>query len=119
MRREYSSQQSGMDNRKQLSNPKRKAPVMLASAIHYNKSAVGRVSVPAAFVRHLNANTLALALFVALALLTAARGKEPETTVSVHARGPESQLTITPCHVSITAQRQIQGDKFNVKNFWE
>jgi hypothetical protein len=119
MRREYSSQQNGMDNRKQLSNPKRKAPVMLASAIHYNKSAVGSVSVLAAFVRHLNMSTLALALFVALALLTAARGKEPETTVSAHARGTESQLTITPCRSSLTAQRQIQGDKFTVKTFWE
>jgi hypothetical protein len=119
MRREYSSQQNGMDNRKQLSNPKRKAPVMLASAIHYNKSAAGRVSVLAAFVRHLNAGTLALVLFVALALLTAAKGKEPETTVSARARGTESQLAITPCHSPLAAQRQIQGDKFTVKTFWE
>jgi len=92
---------------------------MLASAIHYNKSAVGSVSVLAAFVRRLNAGTLALALFVALALLTPARGKELEARVSAHATDTKSQLTITPCHSSLTAQRQIQGDKFTVKTFWE
>jgi len=92
---------------------------MLASAVHYNKSAVGSVSVLAVFLRHLNTGTLALALFVALALLTAARVKEPEARMSAHARDTESQLTITPCDTWAPAQQEIQGGKFTAKDFRE
>jgi len=90
---------------------------MLASAVHYNKSAVGSVSVLAVFLRHLNTGTLALALFVALALLTAARGKEPDARVSAHARDIESQLTITPCDTWVPAQQEVQGHKSSAKDF--
>ncbi len=90
---------------------------MLASAIHYNKSAVGSVSVLAAFVRHLNAGTLALALFVALALLTPARGKELEARVSAHATDTKSQLTISPCDTWVPLQEEVQGHKSSAKDF--
>jgi hypothetical protein len=91
---------------------------MLASAVHYNKSAVGSVSVLSALLRHLNTGTLALAPFVALALLTGARGKEPEARVSTHARDTESQLTIAPCDTWVPAQQEVQRDKFTAKDFW-
>jgi hypothetical protein len=90
---------------------------MVASAVHYNKSAVGSVSVLAVFLRHLNTGTLALALFVALALLTAARGKEPEARMSAHARDTESRLTMRPCDTSLpdtatSSRPQIQRQRF-------
>ena len=90
---------------------------MLASAVHYNKSAVGSVSVLAVFLRHLNTGTLALALFVALALLTTTRGKEAETASSAHARDTDSQLTVKPCDPLLPSRQQVQGHKFTAKNF--
>ena len=90
---------------------------MLASAVHYNKSAVNSVSVLAVFLRHLNTGTLALALFVAFALLTAAPAKEPEARMSAHARDTESQLTVTPCDTWAPAQQEVQGHKSSTKDF--
>jgi hypothetical protein len=82
---------------------------MLASAVHYNKSVVDNVSVLAVFLKHLNPGTLALALFVALALLTTTRGKEPETRVSAHARDAESQLTIKPCDAWLPTKQEVNA----------
>ena len=90
---------------------------MSASAVHYNKSAVGSVSLLAVFLRHLNTGTIALALFVALALLTAARGKEPEARMPAYARETESQLSITPCDTWAPAQQEVQGHKSSTKDF--
>ena len=90
---------------------------MLARTVHCNKSAVGSVSLLAVLLRHLNTGTLALALFVALALLTAARGKEPEARMPAYAREAESQLTITPCDTWAPAQQEVQGYKSSAENF--
>jgi hypothetical protein len=45
-----------------------------------------------AFLTYLNTSTLALALFVAFALLNTIHGKEPETRESAHARDAEPEL---------------------------
>ena len=51
---------------------------MSASPTHYRKSAASCVSVLTPFLRHVNTRTLALAMFVAFALLSSTRGKESE-----------------------------------------
>lgn len=90
---------------------------MLASLVRYDKSAVESISLLSAFLRHLNTGTLALALFVALALLTAARGKEPEARVPAYGRDTESRLAMRPCDTSLTdtarsSRPQIQRQRF-------
>ena len=61
--------------------------------------------------------TLAFVLFVALALLNPARGKEPETRESAHAGDTEPQLAIGGGGTSLPPRQEIQGDKFTVKDF--
>jgi plastocyanin len=73
----------------------RKIFVMLASLlspVRYDKSAIESVSVLASFLRHLNMRTLALALFVALALLTTMRGEEPATRESAPAKATTTEV---------------------------
>ena len=67
---------------------------MSASPVHYHNSTVRSVSMLSAFLRHLNMSTLALALFVAFALLNTIHGKEPETRDSAPARDAEPELAI-------------------------
>ena len=90
---------------------------MLLSSVHYDKSAVGSVSVLPLFLRHLNMGTLALALFVALAVLSATRGNEPEARVWACGTDADPHVTVMPCDTFLQAQWQIQGDKFAVKEF--
>ena len=90
---------------------------MLASPVGHNKNALGSVPLLSVFLKHLNTGTLALALFVALAVLTTTRAKEPETASSAHARDTDSQLTITPCDTSFPLRQQVQAHKFTAKNF--
>jgi hypothetical protein len=92
---------------------------MLASLIHDNKSAVQSASVIPMFLRHLNTGTLALALFVALAVLSATRGNEPEAKAWACGTSADSQLAIIPCDISLQTQRQIHSNKVAVKEFWE
>jgi hypothetical protein len=66
-------------------------------------STVTSVSTRSAFLRHLNTNTLAFVLFVALALLSATRGKEPQNNESGHTRDTDPQLAIRPCNTSVSA----------------
>jgi hypothetical protein len=90
---------------------------MSASPVHYHKSTVRSVSMLSALLRHLNTSTLAFALFVALALLNAIHGKEPETKESAHARDGELELAIGPCDTSLPARQEIQGHKSIAKDF--
>ncbi len=52
---------------------------MSASPDPYRKPAIRCVTVLTPFLRHLNPGTLALVMFVALALLNSTRGKDAET----------------------------------------
>jgi hypothetical protein len=90
---------------------------MSASPVHYHKPTARCVSVLSPFLRHLNTGTLAFALFVALALLNPVRGKEPETRESAHARDTEPELAIEGGDTSLPPRREIQGHKFNPKDF--
>ena len=84
---------------------------MSASLVHYRNGTVRSVSMPSAFLRHLNTSTLALALFVAFALLNTIHGKEPET------RDAEPESAIGVCDTSLPARQEIQGHKFSAKDF--
>jgi len=64
----------------------------LLSPVRYDKSAVESVLVLASFLRHLNMRTLVLALFVALALLTTMRSKEPATRESAPAKAITTEV---------------------------
>jgi hypothetical protein len=50
---------------------------MFTSPLHYKQRALRSTSVLSPFLRHLNTSTLAFLLFVALAVLSTIRGKEP------------------------------------------
>ncbi len=67
---------------------------MSASPAHYRKPATRCVTVLSPFLRHVNTRTLALFLFVALALLTTMRGKEPETRESAPAKATKTEVVI-------------------------
>jgi plastocyanin len=67
---------------------------MSASPIHVQKRFARSASVAYPLLRHLNMGTLALVLFVALALLSTTRGKEPSTSKSAPARAPKADIII-------------------------
>ena len=67
---------------------------MSAFPAHYRKPATRWVTVLSPFLRHVNTRTLALFLFVALALLTTMRGKEPETRESAPAKATKTEVVI-------------------------
>jgi hypothetical protein len=90
---------------------------MSASSVHHDKNAVGDVSVLSVFLRHLNMGTLALALFVALAVLSATRGNEAEARVWACGTGADPHVTVMPCDTFLQTQWQIHGDKIAVKEF--
>ena len=90
---------------------------MSASPTHYRKPATKCVTVLTPFLRHLNTGTLALVLFVALALLNTSRGNELETRKFAHARDTEPELAIGACDTSLAARQEIQGHKFTGKDF--
>jgi len=52
---------------------------MSTDFVHHQKSTARCVAALSPFIRHLNAGTLAIAMFVAFALLSTSRGKEIET----------------------------------------
>ena len=59
---------------------------MSASPAPYRKSATGCVSALTPLLRHLNTGTLAVIMFVALALFSSTRGNEAETKESAPAK---------------------------------
>ena len=67
---------------------------MSASPTHYRKPATRCVTVLSPFLRHVNTGTLAFVLFVALALLSTMRGKEPETRESAAAKSTKTEVVI-------------------------
>jgi len=67
---------------------------MSASPTHYRKPTTKCVTVLTPFLRHLNTGTLAFFLFVALALLSTIRGKEPETRESAPAKATKTEVVI-------------------------
>ncbi len=67
---------------------------MSPSPAHYRKPATKCVTALTPFLRHLNTGTLAFVLFVALALLSTTRGKEPETRESAPAKATKSEVVI-------------------------
>ena len=84
---------------------------MSVSPSHYHNSTLTGLSARSALLRHLNTNTLALALFVALAFLTTSRAKEPVMGVSPHARDGEAGLTVRPCDMSVEPRQEVQVTK--------
>ena len=67
---------------------------MSASPTPYRKPTTKCVTVLTPFLRHLNTGTLAFVLFVALALLSTMRGKEPETRESAAAKSTKTEVVI-------------------------
>jgi len=63
-----------------MMKPNRKTRhTMSTDFVHHQKCTARCVSVLSPFLRHLNPGTLAIAMFVAFALLSTSRGKEIET----------------------------------------
>jgi hypothetical protein len=90
---------------------------MSPSTVHHDKSVSESVSMFFAFRRRLNMGSLALAMLVALALVTA-HGKQPETRVSTNGRDFAAQLAIRPCDgLSRAARQEVQGHEFIAKDF--
>ena len=83
---------------------------MSTDFVHHPKSTARCLSVLCPFLKYLNADTLAIAMFVALALLSASRGKEIET------RGSHFTKVTKPEEVRSSAA-DIQGYKFIAKDF--
>ncbi len=81
---------------------------MSVSSAYYHNNIVTDLSARLAFLRHLNTNTLALALFVAVALLSISRAKEPPMGVSPHAKDGEAGLTIGPCDSLSWPRQEVQ-----------
>lgn len=67
---------------------------MSASPVYDHKPTARCVSVLSPFLRHVNTGTLALVLFVALALLSTTRGREAETRGSAPAKVTTSEVII-------------------------
>jgi plastocyanin len=67
---------------------------MSASPVHDHKRTARCVSVLSPFLRHVNTGTLAFVLFIALALLSTMRGKEPETRGSAPAKASKIEVVI-------------------------
>jgi plastocyanin len=67
---------------------------MSASPTDYRKPATKCVTILTPFLRHLNTGTLAFVLFIALALLSTMRGKEPETRESAAAKSTKTEVVI-------------------------
>jgi hypothetical protein len=86
---------------------------MSASSTHYHGSTLTGLSTRSAFLSHLNTNTLAVVLFVALAILGTTRGKEPQNNESAYARDTESRLAIRPCDTSPLALQEVYGHEFS------
>ena len=85
-----------------------KPRVMSNSSAHYHNSTVTGLSTRSAFLRHFNTNTLAVALLIALALLTTIRAKEPAMEVSPHAGEGEVGLAIPPCNTWVPPRPGVQ-----------
>ena len=68
-----------------------------------------------AFLRHLNTNTLALILFVALALVGITPAKELQNDESAHARDIDAELAIRLRDTSFSARQEIHALQITAK----
>jgi plastocyanin len=73
---------------------RRKTHIMTTSPAYYPRSATKCVTVLIPFLRHLNAGTLAIFLFVALASLSSIRGREVETKGSIPVEADKNEIAI-------------------------
>jgi plastocyanin len=71
-----------------------RAHLMFVSRVHHQKHTARRVSVLSPILKHLNTGTLALAMFVVLALLSSTHGKDSQTRDSAPVRARKSEVTI-------------------------
>ena len=84
--------------------------MMSVVLIHHQKPTVRCMSVLSPFLRHLNPGTLAIVMFVALALLSTSRGKETET-------GGSPLTEVTKTEEARSSAAKIQAYKFIAKDF--
>jgi plastocyanin len=71
-----------------------RAHLMFVSRVHHQKHTPRRVSVLSPILKHLNTGTLALAMFVVLALLSSTHGKDSQTRDSAPVRATKTEVTI-------------------------
>jgi plastocyanin len=67
---------------------------MFLSRVHHQKHTARRVSALSPILKHLNTGTLALAMFVVLALLSSTHGKDSQTRDSAPVRATKTEVTI-------------------------
>ena len=60
-----------------------------------------------AFLRHVNTNTLAVVLFVALALVDITRAKEPQNNESARTGHADAELAIRARDTSVSVQKAL------------
>ena len=81
----------------------------------YYHGRVTGLSTRYAFLRHVNTNTLAVVLFVALALVDITRAKEPQNNESAHTGDRDAGLAIRARDTSVSVQQaslpKIRGIK--------
>jgi plastocyanin len=68
--------------------------LMLVSRVHHQKHTAGRVSALSPILKHLNTGTLALAMFVVLALLSSTHGNDSQTSDSAPVKATKTEVTI-------------------------
>ncbi len=90
---------------------------MLTPLAPYHKATTG-VAARYAFLRHLNTNTLAFVLFVAFALLSATRTKEPQNNEFAHTGGTDAELVTKASDTSMSAREEIHTGTVSAKNSW-
>jgi plastocyanin len=71
-----------------------RAHLMFVSRVHHQKHTARRVSSLSPILKHLNTGTLALAMFVVLALLSSTHGKDSQTRDSAPVRATKTEVTI-------------------------
>ena len=68
--------------------------LMFASPIHHQKHTARRLSALSPILKHVNTGTLAIAMFVALALLSSTQGKDSQTRKSAPVDATKTEVTI-------------------------
>lgn len=86
------------------------SPMMSMVLIHHQKPTVRCMSVLSPFLRHVNPGTLAIVMFVALALLNPSRGKDTET-------GGSPLTGVTKTEEARSSAAEIQAYEFVAKDF--
>jgi plastocyanin len=71
-----------------------RAHLMFVSRVHHQEHSARRESALSPILKHLNTGTLALAMFVVLALLSSTHGKDSQTRDSAPVRATKTEVTI-------------------------